>query len=96
MKVFLKIFLICICANLITYLLLFLLFFSGLPWQYYRVGSSIQADLRNIATAEEAYFTEHGTFTKSVDSLSGSYGFIPTDFVITQVISADKNKTMSW
>ena len=51
----------------------------------YRVrsfNSSAQADLRNAATAEEAYYVDNLTYTSNVASLIGSYTSAGVDLLI--------------
>jgi type IV pilus assembly protein PilA len=56
----------------------------------YRVrsfNSSAQADLRNAATAEEAYYVDNLTYTSNVGSLVGSYTSSGVALVINAVAS---------
>ncbi len=47
-------------------------------------NSSAQSDVRNIATAQEAYYVDNSTYTSNTDNLSGaSYGFMPSGNVTT-------------
>jgi type IV pilus assembly protein PilA len=40
-------------------------------------NSSAQADVRNIATAQEAYFVDESTYTSTISNLTGSkYGYM--------------------
>jgi type IV pilus assembly protein PilA len=58
----------------------------------YRVrsfNSSAQADLRNAATAEEAYYVDNQTYTSNVASLIGSY----TSAGVALVINAAASNT---
>ncbi|HKG91257.1 MAG TPA: prepilin-type N-terminal cleavage/methylation domain-containing protein [Gemmatimonadaceae bacterium] len=58
--------------------------------QYYRVKAkayvaSMQSDLRNLVTAQEMYFAEHGRYTAQVGDLQN---FRPTSGVTIDVTSA--------
>jgi type IV pilus assembly protein PilA len=56
----------------------------------YRVrsfNSSAQADLRNAATAEEAYYVDNLTYTNNVANLIGSYTSSGVELVINAVAS---------
>ena len=51
-------------------------------------NAAAQADLKNLATSEEAYFTDNYKYTQTVANLTGStYGFKTSDG-ITLAISA--------
>ena len=58
----------------------------------YRVRSynaAAQADLRNTATAQEAYFVDNDTYTDSIEELKGStYGLYLSENVTIEIISA--------
>jgi Tfp pilus assembly protein PilE len=41
-------------------------------------NSVAQSDVRNLATAEEAYYVDYSTYTSSVSALSGTYGYMPS------------------
>ena len=69
---------------------------------YRRRGYDSQAksDLRNAATAEEAYFTDKNAYTSTVGSLLGTYGYrqsanltmgatgTSTTFIVTATVAA--------
>jgi prepilin-type N-terminal cleavage/methylation domain-containing protein len=69
---------------------------------YRRRGYDSQAksDLRNAATAQEAYFTSANTYTSTVNTLTGTYGYrqsanltmgtagTATTFVVTATVAA--------
>ena len=56
-------------------------------------NSSAQSDVRNIATAQEAYYVDYSTYTSDVDNLTGaSYGFMPSG----NVTSATTGTTTSY
>ena len=38
-------------------------------------NSAAQSDVRNLATAEEAYYVDNSTYTSSVSALTGLYGY---------------------
>jgi type IV pilus assembly protein PilA len=44
-------------------------------------NSEAQADMRNLAIAEEAYYVDYSTYTSSVSALSGTYGYMPSSNV---------------
>ncbi len=45
-------------------------------------NSSAQSDVRNIATAQEAYFVDYSTYTGTVGNLTGAqYGYMAGDKV---------------
>jgi hypothetical protein len=56
-------------------------------------NSAAYADLRNAATAQDAYFQDHGTYADSTEELTGSsYGFYRFKDVVIRVISADEKQ----
>ncbi|HWP56505.1 MAG TPA: prepilin-type N-terminal cleavage/methylation domain-containing protein [Candidatus Acidoferrales bacterium] len=69
---------------------------------YRRRGYDSQAksDLRNAATAQEAYFTDNNAYTSTVSSLTGTYGYrqsanltvaatgTSTTFVVTATVAS--------
>ena len=62
--------------------------FSAYRKRSYNAGA--EADLRNAATAQEAYFVDFSTYGDDVDKISGStYGLYTTDKVTVGVVSAD-------
>ena len=53
-------------------------------------NASANADLRNAATAQEAYFVDESTYTGTVGALEGaSYGLFTTDNVTVGIDAAD-------
>jgi len=53
-------------------------------------NSAAQADLRNAATAQEAYFVDHDTYTTSETTLIGTtYGLYTSRNVAFGIVSAD-------
>ena len=44
---------------------------------HYYPDSDVKSDLHNAATAQEAYFVDHDTYTSNIDSLKG-YGYNQT------------------
>ena len=53
-------------------------------------NASANADLRNAATAQEAYFVDESTYSSAVGPLQGaSYGLYTTDNVTVIVMDAD-------
>jgi prepilin-type N-terminal cleavage/methylation domain-containing protein len=62
-------------------------------------NSSAQADLRNAATAQEAYYVDASTYTTSADTLAGTtYGlYTSADVVFTITSANNQTYTMeSW
>jgi hypothetical protein len=51
-------------------------------------NAAAQADLRNTATAQEAYYVDNETYTDSIESLTESYGYYPNQGVTVEIISA--------
>ena len=55
-------------------------------------NAAARADLRNAATAQEAYWVDHEAYTGSIEKLIGpEYGLDPYEGVTIRIISADKN-----
>lgn len=60
------------------------------------LDSIAQSDLRNAATAQEAYYVDNEAYADSIEKLTGknrhgySYGLIISDGVTIKIISADK------
>jgi len=55
-------------------------------------NAAAQADLRNAATAQEAYYIDNVTYTDSIKDLAGSfYGLYISEGVTVEIISADEN-----
>jgi len=53
-------------------------------------NSAAQADLRNVATAQVAYFTDKNTYASHISQLTGgAYGYFRTPNVTLDVITAD-------
>jgi hypothetical protein len=50
--------------------------------------SGVHAQLRNAAVAEETYFTDHETYTRSLKDL-GSAGYQPVERVTLAIVSMD-------
>ena len=54
-----------------------------------------QHDLREVATAQEAFYVDNERYTDLVDEIIGPiYGFYPSEGVVIQVIFADKTYEM--
>jgi len=52
-------------------------------------NAAAEADLRNAATAQEAYFVDHSTYTTSVSGISGAtYGLYTSDRVTVGIPAA--------
>jgi len=52
-------------------------------------NSSANADLRNAATAQEAYYVDHMTYTTGETDLVGTYGLFTSKGVVFDIISAN-------
>lgn len=51
-------------------------------------NAAAQADLRNAATAQEAYFVDNGTYTATIGNLTGSnYGLVALTTGVTLAVS---------
>jgi prepilin-type N-terminal cleavage/methylation domain-containing protein len=59
-------------------------------------NSSAQADVRNIATAEEAYYVESSGYTSTLSTLTGSvYGYYQSNNVTTSLGCDTSNYTIT-
>jgi type IV pilus assembly protein PilA len=58
-------------------------------------NSSANADLRNAATAQEAYYVDESTYTTGVNNLIGTYGLYLSDGVVMSVSGDVFSYTMS-
>ncbi len=58
-------------------------------------NSSANADLRNAATAQEAYYVDWSTYTSSVNRLLGTYGLYLSDGVSMAVAGDVFSYTMT-
>ncbi|MBW2000518.1 MAG: prepilin-type N-terminal cleavage/methylation domain-containing protein [Deltaproteobacteria bacterium] len=53
-------------------------------------NSAAVADLRNAATAQEAYYVDEKTYTGTITNITGStYGLYTTDNVTVGIVNAD-------
>jgi len=50
-----------------------------------------QADLRNVAVAQEAYYVDNGTYADYIESLTESYDYSPSQGVTVEIISAGED-----
>lgn len=60
----------------------------------YRVRSynaAAQADLRDAAVAQEAFYIDNGTYNDSIESLTEFYGYYPSEGVTVEIISAEED-----
>jgi type IV pilus assembly protein PilA len=48
-------------------------------------NSAAQSDLKNVITAQEAYFADYSTYTGTIGNLTGSYGVVTSDNVTVGV-----------
>ena len=55
-------------------------------------NSSANADLRNAATAQEAYYVDHMTYTSVVGDLVGTYGLFTSRGVVLSVNSGNASQ----
>ena len=68
--------------------------FSAYRKRSYNAGA--QADARNLATAQEAYYVDYNTYLTSLSALTGaSYAFIQTQNVIVGVTGNSQNYTIT-
>jgi prepilin-type N-terminal cleavage/methylation domain-containing protein len=59
-------------------------------------NSSAQADVRNLATAQEAYYVDFSTYATGVSALSGSsYGYMQSGNVTVSVNGNQTNYTIT-
>jgi type IV pilus assembly protein PilA len=58
-------------------------------------NSAAQSDLRNLATAEEAYYVDNSTYTSSVSALSGTYGYMPSSNVNVSLEGTETSYTIT-
>jgi type IV pilus assembly protein PilA len=54
-------------------------------------NSAANADLRNAATAQEAYYVDYMTYTSTVGNLLGTYGLFTSSGVVFLSCSGDVN-----
>ncbi|UCE35833.1 MAG: prepilin-type N-terminal cleavage/methylation domain-containing protein [Deltaproteobacteria bacterium] len=52
-------------------------------------NSSATADLRNAATAQEAYYVDEETYTSNINNLTGSYGLYTSKSVKFYSVAGD-------
>ena len=68
--------------------------FSAYRRRSYNAGA--QADARNLATAEEAYYVDYNTYLTSLSALTGSsYAFTQTQNVMVGVTGDSQNYTIT-
>ena len=59
-------------------------------------NSSVMADMRNAATAQEGYFVRYNTYCSDVNGLTGStFGFFLSDGVIMEITGSNTAYTIS-
>jgi Tfp pilus assembly protein PilE len=69
--------------------ILFGLYRNPIPVPRGKANASANADLRNAATAQEAYFVDHGTYCEDVNTLLGNvYGLYLSDGVTLTIIES--------
>ena len=72
------------------FILLYLYITSDTAVHFY--NSAARSDLRNVVSAQEAYYIDHHRFTDSIDDLLGlDYGLLLSNDVVIRVISVGKN-----
>ena len=54
-------------------------------------NSSANADLRNAATAQEAYYVDEETYTSTISQLTGTYGLYTSKSVRFYSVAGDVN-----
>jgi type IV pilus assembly protein PilA len=52
-------------------------------------NSAAQSDLRNAATAQEAYFVDEETYTSTITNLVGTYGLFTSEKVTFYSVAGD-------
>jgi type IV pilus assembly protein PilA len=52
-------------------------------------NSSANADLRNAATAQEAYYVDEETYTSTISQLTGTYGLYTSKNVVFYSVAGD-------
>ena len=60
--------------------------FNAYRARSYNAGSN--TDIRNIMTAQEAYFIDHDTYSAAIADLTGGYGVQISDGVSASIIAA--------
>ena len=58
-------------------------------------NSAAQSDVRNLATAEEAYYVDYSTYTSSVSALSGTYDYMPSPNVNVSLEGTETSYTIT-
>ncbi len=59
-------------------------------------NSAAKSDLRNLATAQEAYYTDYNTYLTSLSALTGSsYAFVQSKSVEVGVTGGSKSYTIT-
>ena len=53
--------------------------------------ASTIADIRNVATAQEAYFVDNDTYAPNIGALDSSYGFVSPSAGVTLTTAGDAN-----
>jgi type IV pilus assembly protein PilA len=55
-------------------------------------NSAAESDVRNLATAQEAYYVDHSSYAGSVGALTGSqFGYYPSGNVSAQIAAASQD-----
>ena len=78
---------IAICGTCVA--MLFVLYMNPVPIPRHKANPTARANLRNAATAQEAYFVDHGTYCEDVNTLIGNvYGLFLSDGVTLTIKEA--------
>jgi HEAT repeat protein len=81
---------ISIGANAVSYILIALAYFIYLANPpSYTYNRSVQTDLQNVMAAQASYFSEHDTYTSSIEELIAEEDLTLHEDVIVQVVYAD-------
>jgi HEAT repeat protein len=77
-------------ANVISYILIavaYVIYLANPP--SYTYNSSVQTDLQNVMASQASYFSEHSTYTASIEELIAEEDLTLNKDVIVQVVYAD-------
>jgi Tfp pilus assembly protein PilE len=76
---------IAICSICVA--MLFVLYKNPVPIPRHKANRAARADLRNAATAQEAYFADHGTYCQDLNTLIGAeYGLFLSEGVTLTIM----------
>jgi Tfp pilus assembly protein PilE len=93
-RVVIEIFIVGVCIVIWASIVLYHILFPP-PLNRGRANSAAQGDLRNVATAQEAYYVDHQTYTGTKSNLVGTYGFRPTKNVVLSIAGSATGYTIT-